>query len=376
MKLPLLATVAGIIPATTAVKINAYYPAPSFFPVLSLRGDACGLNWDKGVAMDRSGSDTSLFSITIDCPTNVKKFEFKVLADDETWEQGSNHHIDLTEEMTRDIYPWFNTKSGDTNTILKNVYSKELNNTRDIIFYLPPSYYENSLKTYSNILVMHDGQNLFNPRTAYMGNAWMCQEALDSSIIGGTIDEVLVVGAYNTADRMDEYTYIYDPSEGCGGKGDLYLDWIESTLLPLVEEEFPRVKVQRETLGILGSSLGGLISCYAGLTRPSVYGRVGCMSSSFWWDDNDFQKNVVPSSVSPSDLPLNHIYMDSGTGSLGEKECTAYTTDIYQQLVDDKGYEAEKEVFQYVDEGATHSESYWGPRFHIPLEDLYPSTTV
>jgi predicted alpha/beta superfamily hydrolase len=323
--------------------------------------------------MTRLSPQSSEFSIDIDCPTTVTSFEFKVLADDTTWEQGSNHHFTVA-QGSRDIYPWFNTKSGDTNKIIRNVYSKELNNTRDVIFYLPPSYYENSLKTYSNILVMHDGQNLFNKATAYMGNAWMCQEALDSSIIGGSIDEVLVVGAYNTADRINEYTYVYDPSEGSGGKGDLYLDWIESTLLPLVQQELPRVEIKRETLGILGSSLGGLISCYAGLTRPSVYGRVGCMSSSFWWDENDFQNNVVPASK-PLE-PLNHIYMDSGTGSLGEKECTAYTANIYDQLVADKHYEEGKEVLKYVDEGATHSESYWGPRFHIPLEDLYPSSTV
>lgn len=323
--------------------------------------------------MTRTSPESPEFSISVSCPSSVSSFEFKVLADDSTWEQGSNHHYSTEQGSTREIYPWFNSKSGDTSTIIKNVYSKELNNTRDVIFYLPPSYYENSLKTYSNILIMHDGQNLFDWKTAYMGNAWNCQESLDSTIIGGTTDEILVVGAYNTPDRINEYTYIYDPSEGAGGKGDLYLDWIESTLLPLVKENIPRVEIKRETLGILGSSLGGLISCYAGLTRPDVYGRVGCMSSSFWWDENDFQKNVVPESTPKK--PLNHIYMDSGTGSVGEKECTAYTADVYQQLAD-KGYSPDEEVFKYVDEGATHSESYWGPRFHIPMEDLYPSSTV
>ncbi|CAE7362164.1 ybbA [Symbiodinium microadriaticum] len=219
---------------------------------------------------------------------------------------------------------------------------------------------------------MHDGQNLFNKATAYMGNAWMCQESLDTSIIGGTTDEVLIVGAYNTADRMDEYTYVYDPSEGAGGKGDLYLDWIESTLIPLVEDNF-RVDISRERLGILGSSLGGLLSCYAGWTRADVYGKVGCMSSSFWWDENDFQNNVIPGSTPAK--PFNDIYMDSGTGSLGEKECTAYTANIYDQMVN-KGYVENEQVFKYVDEGATHSESYWGPRFHIPMEALYPAANV
>jgi predicted alpha/beta superfamily hydrolase len=315
--------------------------------------------------------NTDEFTVNIQCASDVSEFEVKLLVNDVTWMQGANHHVKLSEGFTTEIYPWFNTKNGQT-SIIKNVFSKELNNTRDVIFYTPPSYYENSLKRYKNVLIMHDGQNLFDKKTAYMGNAWMCQNALDSSIISGTADEVLVVGAYNTADRINEYTYIYDPSEEAGGKGDLYLDWIESTLIPLVKEHY-RVDISRDTLGILGSSLGGLISCYAGWTRPEVYGKVGCMSSSFWWDDNDFQKNIVPASVPAKPYPA--IYMDSGTGSLGEKECTAYTTEIYKQLIAD-GYQGDVNVFQYVDEGATHSESYWGPRFHIPLEDLYPSSTV
>lgn len=52
------------------------------------------------------------------------------------------------------------------------------------------------------------------------------------------MDEILIVGAYNTIDRNNEYTYSFDASEGFGGKGDLYLDWIESTLVPVVEENF------------------------------------------------------------------------------------------------------------------------------------------
>ena len=63
------------------------------------------------------------------------------------------------------------------------------------------------------------------------------------------------------------------------------------------------------------------------------------------------------------------------SGSVGEKECGAYSTNIYNQMVAD-GFKENVDVFKYVDEGATHSESYWGPRFHIPLEDLYPPTSV
>lgn len=355
---------------TDALTIVGYYPAPAFFPDMYIRGDACGLNWESGTKMTRE-TGTDKFSVEISCPLTETALEVKLLADDKTWMQGANHHIHADDPSTYDIYPWFNTMSGST-SIIKNVVSKELNNTRDVIFYMPPSYNENTLKRYKNVLIMHDGQNLFDPRTSYMGNCWNVGQSLDGSIIGGTTDEVLVVGPYNTADRMDEYTYIYDPSEGAGGKGDLYLDWIESTLIPLVQSEF-RVDITRDTLGIMGSSLGGLISCYGGWTRPTVYGKVGCMSSSFWWDENDFQNNVVPKST--PDAPHPVFYMDSGTGSVGEKQCTMYTTNIHEQMVS-KGFTPDAEVFQYVDEGATHSETYWGPRLHIGMEDLYPSSTV
>lgn len=182
------------------------------------------------------------------------------------------------------------------------------------------------MKVHENVLVMHDGNNLFDPATAFLGNSWLIQDTLDPLIYQGVIEEVVVVGAYNTGDRMNEYTYSFDKSEGFGGKGDQYLDWIEQTLLPLANENL-RVKLDYGgKLGIMGSSLGGLISCYAGWTRPQVYGRVGCMSSSFWWNDQDFQKKVLPSH--PMSL-LQHpiFYMDSGTEG-GEASCAQFTQEI------------------------------------------------
>ena len=66
---------------------------------------------------------------------------------------------------------------------------------------------------------------------------------------------------------MDEYTYSYDSEYKSGGKGDTYLDWIEQTLLPQMDGKLRITLDKGDRLGILGSSLGGLISCYAGWTR-------------------------------------------------------------------------------------------------------------
>lgn len=43
----------------------------------------------------------------------------------------------------------------------------------------------------------------------------------------------LFLGVYNTPNRTDELTYSYDPTEGTGGNGEKYLDFIETSVLPL-----------------------------------------------------------------------------------------------------------------------------------------------
>lgn len=72
-----------------------------------------------------------------------------------------------------------------------------------------------------------------------------------------------MIGVFNTQDRMNEYTYSRDPNYTTTPKGNQYLDFLQNTVLPLISKSF-RTAPQPPSLGILGSSLGGLISCYAG----------------------------------------------------------------------------------------------------------------
>lgn len=373
----LLGLVAVVARATvTKVSVTAHYPRT--LPSLYLRGDGCGLDWNKGVQMTVSpGNGHYKWTVELSCEGGNDKnlVEMKVLINDETWMLGSNHHTRVPDSVgsySVDMYPWFFTYEGALN-VISHVYSPELENYRDVIVYTPPSYTENTLKVHSNVLVMHDGQNLFNPQTSAFGTAWMCQDTVDQLVISGKSDEMVIVGPYNTNDRTNEYTYIYDPSEQAGGKGDLYLDWLESTLIPLAQKNF-RVSIQRDSLGIMGSSLGGLISCYAGWTRANVYGKVGCMSSSFWWDDNNFQKDVIVNQSINSTLPVPVFYMDSGTAG-GDGSCAVYTSQVYDYYLQ-HGFTADKTVFKYIDEGGEHNEASWGKRFFHPIEALYPSTTV
>jgi metallo-beta-lactamase class B len=68
----------------------------------------------------------------------------------------------------------------------------------------------------------------------------------------------------------------YDPWK----QGDAYAAFLVNTLKPYVDA---RYRTQRDAAhtGIMGSSMGGLISFYAALRYPAVFGRAAAFSSSF-----------------------------------------------------------------------------------------------
>jgi len=210
---------------------------------------------------------------------------------------------------------------------------------------------------------MHDGQNLFNDSTAFGGVAWRCQDTIDSLVNQGQIDEIVIIGIDNTPNRTYELTYSFDPSEGAGGSGDLYLNFIEDTVLPYVTPKFRGSDTMR---GILGSSLGGLISCYAGWTR-NTYTVAGCMSSSFWWNSEDFT-NIVMSN--PPAGNRTDLYLDSGDSGPGNDD-ELQTLKVLKHMTATYNFTIGENVFYYLDKGGQHNEKYWGARFWVPMMYLF-----
>jgi len=310
--------------------------------------------------------------------------QFKVLIGDSAWEIGSNHDINLqplwsaynASAASVEIFPWFGQQAGSYEVSQPALFSPQLQNFRPIVVYTPPSYSENPYKRY-NVLIMHDGQNLFNASTSSFGTAWQCQGTLDSLVAQGDMQELVVVGVYNTMNRTYEYTYSEDPTVQDGGGGDAYLDFLESSVYPWVQTTyrvFPLVPGTGENAArwsMVGSSLGGLLSCYAGWTRPNIYGQVGCMSSSFWWNSEDFNNTVMehPPSVGPA-TPDVIFYLDSGNAG-PDNDDVVQTHTVFEHLKSD-GYQLNSTLYYYTQPGGQHSEKYWGERFNIPMRDLFP----
>jgi pullulanase len=113
----------------------------------------------------------------------------------------------------------------------------------------------------------------------------------------------------------------------------------------------------------MGSSLGGLISSYAGRKRPEVFGHVGAMSPSTWWDNLYIVGQVNSTPAAPA-RPLK-VYVDVGTSSDGQAD-TVQLAGAYRGV----GY-VDGTSFKYVvQQGASHNETYWRQRLPDALRFL------
>lgn len=150
----------------------------------------------------------------------------------------------------------------------------QLQTTRRIWIYLPRGYESNPAQRYP-VLYMHDGQNLFDDATSYAGE-WGIDEFLDTT----KLPPCIVVGIDNGPKRMNEYNP-FDSERFGKGEGDAYVDFIVQTLKPFIDSGFRTMPGPKHTI-IAGSSMGGLISFYALLRYPTVFGGAGVFSPSFW----------------------------------------------------------------------------------------------
>lgn len=159
------------------------------------------------------------------------------------------------------------------------IEAPQLNSIKKIWIYLPLNY-EKTTKKFP-VLYMHDAQNLFDSKSSYAGE-WRVDETLDSLKAN-----IIVVGIeHGNEKRLEELTPYKNEKYG-GGKADFYLDFIVSNLKPYIDSNY-RTKSNKKNTAIMGSSLGGLVSFYAGLKYPKVFGKIGIFSPSFWFSEEIF----------------------------------------------------------------------------------------
>ncbi|MEO1075056.1 MAG: alpha/beta hydrolase-fold protein [Bacteroidota bacterium] len=240
---------------------------------------------------------------------------------------------------------------------LPEIHSPRLGNHRDLLVYLPPSYHTEPDRRYP-VVYMHDGQNLFDDATAFAGE-WQVDNTMDALAVTGR--EAIVVGVPNTGiDRIHEYSPVKDQQER-GGRGETYVAFLTETVKPRIDADFRTCTGPLDTI-VAGSSMGGLISLYAFLKRPDVFGHAGVMSPSLWFAD----RAIFPI-VRETPKHEGRIYLDVGT-----KEGAQTVADVrrLRELILSKGYRRHHDFCYVEDQGAGHSEIAWRDRLHFAMDFL------
>jgi predicted alpha/beta superfamily hydrolase len=241
---------------------------------------------------------------------------------------------------------------------------------RAVEVYLPPGY--DSTAAYP-VLYMHDGGNLFRTGRSWTGDEWGVDEALDS--LGS---DWIVVGVWNTEQRTLDYMPAKpeaavrdsvaalvareDPFvvrlDGALPQSDAYLRFLVEELKPMIDARFA-TRPERAWTMVAGSSMGGLISCYALGEYPEVFGQAACLSTHWPALNGVFLEYLREGRPVPHPEG-SRLWMDHGTATID----SAYAP--YQAranaLLEANGWVPQANWEMRVYPGAAHDENAWRAR--------------
>lgn len=340
---------------------------PDYTPVddiIYIAGDLNG--WDPGnpdFVLEKNASDN--WEITLPQEPDGTTIQFKFTRGDwSTVEKGAQGEEIANREFVYgngdtvyfDVLNWADNGGGGNSTAADNVsimdesfYMPQLDRNRRIWIYLPPDYDVGN--KYYPVLYMHDGQNLFDTFTAYAGE-WEVDETLNELYDEG-YQVPIVVGIDNGGgERINEYTPWVNTEYG-GGQGSEYMEFLVNTLKPYIDGNF-RSLTDRENTGIMGSSLGGLISHYGALKYQDIYGKSGIFSPAYWISDSVWAfTNDMGKQQSIKFYQL-----------IGTLEGSEYVAGMWQMdsVLHQLGF-GEDEVFSIEDPIGNHNEAFWRDNF-------------
>lgn len=246
-------------------------------------------------------------------------------------------------------------------------HSRYLHDSRDVIVYLPPGYDHHPEHAYP-VLYMHDGQNLFDPETSFIrGRTWQVREHADAAIEAGEVEPLVIVGIYNTGDRrLAEYTHERDWQRG-GGEAAKYGRLIVEELMPFIASHY-RVRTDRASTGLGGSSLGGLVTLYLGLRYPQHFGKLAVLSPSVWWNHKSILGYL--NERAPEIWERPRLWLDVGEH---EGRRTLQDAEHLARRLKANGWVAGETLhFERVPD-ATHDEPSWARRVRPMLRFLFPA---
>lgn len=219
------------------------------------------------------------------------------------------------------------------------------------------------------VLLAHDGQNCFTGERALAGTGWYLQDAIPRVSKALGIPEPIVIAPWNdginrgpeyapedvlAADRLVAQGF-FDWFRGRPELlGNAYAAWCAERVLPWLSTQHG-VSLRRESVAVMGSSMGGLASLYALAKRPDLYGTALCLSTHWTPGGARFPGACIDLLPTPGE---HYLWLDHGDAGLD----ASYAP--FQQLADARL--AERGWTPYVESrvypGADHHERDWALR--------------
>jgi predicted alpha/beta superfamily hydrolase len=271
------------------------------------------------------------------------------------------------------IEPAPNTRSHTlTGTIREHraFSSRFLEHARDVLVYLPPRYETDSELRYP-VLYMHDGQNVFDAATAFIGIEWGVDETAERQIAAGEITPLIIVAVANSPARVTEYTPVADANRGGGGAA-VYGRFLTEELKPFIDRTYRTLPEAAHT-GVAGSSLGGLVSLHLALAHAETFGRIGAVSPSVHWAGEEIVARVAQRGHTGA-----RIWVDMGTSEGRTAEESARAIAAVRRLRDaleGAGWTLGADLHYLEAAGAIHNEAAWAERVAPILRFLFPPTS-
>ena len=325
-------------------KLRVAYPAGKGKIVLRTEND-----WDKDIEPVSVSEDGNISVFRIEADQPFLYFKPCLITEDAVyhWSVGTNKLLLMEEDEKRISYPFFFGSDKGRFSELYEFPSEILGRTHYLRAYLPAGYDENTLATYP-VAFMQDGQNLFFPDEAFLGNTWDVDDTIWQLESMNAAESLVIIGI-RSADRMYEYT-----SPGY----EAYARSLAEEVVPQAQKLL-RLVDNRRFRSVWGSSLGGVVSFYTVWQYPKIFGVAVCMSSTFSHKDDLIERilNEPKKDVA--------FYLDSGW-----PEDNYEVTMAMAMALASRGWTYGYNFLHLCFPNAQHDEMSWGMRLHLPMQFL------
>ena len=213
----------------------------------------------------------------------------------------------------------FSTDHLDTEDIIsvgvkEMIYSKVLEEDREIWIYVPPDYY-----TMNQVNMVYPVVYLMDPTEQFVSTVGILQQ-LSVSNANNFCPQMIVVGVRHWDRNIDLTPRSEEIEYDTKGGADMLGQFMEDELIPYIDKNYSTASHRV----LIGHSLGGLLVFNTMMHRPHLFSNYISIDPAMYWEDGAFATEVLDSLAS-KDFQQKKLYIGTANN---------YTSWITESTID------------------------------------------